>query len=86
MRLVLICMALTGMLVSPALAHTDVGKSNSFASGIAHPLNGTDHILAMVAVGLWGVLAGGRAIWVWPTAFVATIDYVLLKGVVKIFG
>jgi urease accessory protein len=60
MRLTLICMVLTGALVSPALAHTGVGQINSFASGIAHPLNGADHILAMVAVGLWGVLTGGR--------------------------
>ena len=73
MRLILICIALIGALVSPALAHTGVGQTNSFASGIAHPLNGVDHILAMVAIGLWGVLAGGRAIWVWPMTFVATM-------------
>ena len=45
----------------------------SFASGIAHPLHGADHILAMTAVGVWAVLAGGRAIWIWPIAFVATM-------------
>jgi len=60
MRLILICIASTGALVSAALAHTGMEQINSFASGIAHPLNGADHILAMVAVGLWGVLAGGR--------------------------
>jgi urease accessory protein len=32
-----------------------------------------DHILAMVAVGLWSAIAGGRAVWVWPLAFVATM-------------
>jgi len=73
MRLILICIALTGALVSPVLAHTGVGQANSFTSGIAHPLNGLDHILVMITVGLWGVLAGGRAIWVWPTAFVGTM-------------
>jgi len=73
MRLILICIALTGALVSPALAHTVVGQTNSFASGVAHPLHGTDHILVMITVGLWGVLAGGRAIWVWPMAFVGTM-------------
>jgi urease accessory protein len=73
MRLILICVALTGALVSPAFAHTGVGPVDSFAAGIGHPLNGTDHILAMVAVGLWAVLAGGRAIWIWPTSFVATM-------------
>jgi urease accessory protein len=73
MRFILICIVLIGVLVSPVLAHTGVGPHNSFASGIAHPLYGADHILAMLAVGLWGVLAGGRAIWVWPMAFVATM-------------
>jgi urease accessory protein len=73
MRLILICIALSGALVSPALAHTGVGQTNSFASGVAHPLQGADHVLAMLAVGLWAVLAGGRAIWVWPMAFVATM-------------
>jgi urease accessory protein len=73
MRLVLICIALSGALVSPALAHTVVGQTNSFASGVAHPLHGADHILVMITVGLWGVLVGGRAIWVWPMAFVGTM-------------
>jgi urease accessory protein len=73
MRLILICIALTGALVSPAFAHTGVGQTNSFASGIAHPLHGADHILVMITVGLWAVLAGGRAIWVWPIAFVGTM-------------
>src|SRR5580704_18459698 len=73
MRLTLICIALTGALASPAFAHTGVGQTNSFASGIAHPLTGADHILAMVAVGLWAALRGGRAVWVWPMAFVATM-------------
>jgi len=73
MRLILICIALTGAFVSPALGHIGVAQTDSFASGIAHPLHGADHVLAMLAVGLWGVLAGGRAIWVWPMAFVATM-------------
>jgi urease accessory protein len=64
---------LTGALVSPALAHTGVVQINSFASGFAHPLNGTDHILAMIAVGLWAVLAAGRAIWIWPMTFVTAM-------------
>src|SRR4029077_2610731 len=73
MRLILICIALSGALVSPALAHTGVDQANSFTSGIVHPLSGLDHIVAMLAVGLWAVLAGGRAIWVWPMAFVGTM-------------
>jgi hypothetical protein len=58
MRFILICIVLIGVLVSPVLAHTGVGPTNSFVSGIANPLYGADHILVMTAVGLWGVLAG----------------------------
>jgi len=45
----------------------------SFVSGFAHPLHGADHLVAMLTVGIWGALAGGRAIRVWPIAFVATM-------------
>jgi urease accessory protein len=45
----------------------------SFVSGFAHPLHGADHLVAMLAVGISGALAGGRAIRVWPIAFVATM-------------
>src|SRR5262245_2820786 len=45
----------------------------SFVSGFAHPLHGADHLVALPAVGIWGALAGGRAIRVWPIAFVATM-------------
>ena len=45
----------------------------SFVSGFAHPLHGADHLVVMLAVGIWGALAGGRAIRVWPIAFVATM-------------
>jgi urease accessory protein len=44
----------------------------SFLAGFLHPITGIDHILAMLAVGIWSVRAGaGRALWVWPTAFVS---------------
>ena len=66
-------LALSVVFVSPALAHPVAGQVFSFGAGLAHPLTGADHILAMFAVGLWGVLARGRAIWLWPSAFVATM-------------
>jgi urease accessory protein len=46
---------------------------SNFVTGLAHPVSGADHVLAMVAIGLWGVIAGGRALWIWPAAFVAMI-------------
>ena len=61
----------TGCLVSPA--HAAVEPFASFATGFAHPVLGIDHVLAMVTVGVWGVLAGGRALWVWPAVFVSTM-------------
>src|SRR5262249_42088154 len=45
----------------------------SFLSGFVHPLHGADHLVAMLSVGTWGALAGGRAIRIWPIAFVATM-------------
>src|SRR5215813_5865357 len=47
--------------------------ASSFASGLVHPLHGSDHVIAMLAVGVWGAMAGGRAIRVWPIAFVVTM-------------
>jgi urease accessory protein len=62
-------------LVAAGPAHAHVGQSLgfSFASGAAHPFAGFDHLAAMVAVGLWAALAGGRRMWVWPFAFVAAM-------------
>lgn len=58
---------------APAFAHLDPVEHGSFAAGLSHPFFGLDHILAMVAVGLWAALLGGRAAWRVPTAFVGTM-------------
>ena len=58
---------------SPALAHLDPAEHGSFAAGFTHPVFGLDHVLAMIAVGLWAALLGGRAIWTLPTAFVGSM-------------
>ncbi len=55
---------------TPALAHPGLEHVHSMAAGFAHPFSGFDHLLAMVAVGLWAGLNGGRAVWAWPAAFV----------------
>jgi urease accessory protein len=51
------------------LAHNPAGIAGGFASGFLHPLTGIDHILAMVAVGIWGAQLGAPAIWALPVAF-----------------
>ena len=57
----------------PAFAHLDPGEHGSFAAGFSHPLFGLDHILVMIAVGLWAAQQGGRSIWLVPGAFVAAM-------------
>ena len=56
-----------------ALAHTGAEHALSFAAGFRHPFTGFDHMLAMIAVGLWAGLNGGRALWAWPMAFVGVM-------------
>jgi urease accessory protein len=57
----------------PASAHPGHGPMSGFAAGISHPLSGFDHLLAMVAVGLWAGLCGGRREWLWPATFVSSM-------------
>jgi urease accessory protein len=53
---------------SPALSHTG-GDLGGFASGLVHPITGLDHVVAMIAVGLWGGILGAPAIWLLPIVF-----------------
>ncbi|MCL4430910.1 MAG: HupE/UreJ family protein [Epsilonproteobacteria bacterium] len=50
--------------------HTGVGSILGFEAGFSHPIGGADHILAMVAVGLWAAQMGGRSLWAVPLSFV----------------
>jgi urease accessory protein len=52
-----------------AYAHVQQGAAAGFLTGFVHPISGLDHVLAMVAVGLWGAQLGAPAIWVLPVAF-----------------
>ena len=57
--------------LAPALAgaHEEAGQAAGFLAGLVHPVSGLDHVLAMIAVGLWGAVLGLPAIWVLPVAF-----------------
>lgn len=57
--------------IEPVFAHTaGSGEiAGGLTSGFVHPILGFDHLLAMLAVGMWGAQLGGRAIWVLPVAF-----------------
>jgi urease accessory protein len=52
-----------------AFAHPQKGEAVGFLTGFRHPISGLDHVLAMVAVGLWGAQLGSPAIWLLPVAF-----------------
>lgn len=58
---------------APAFAHLNPAEHGSFPAGFSHPLFGADHILAMVAVGLWAFMIGGKAIWAVPASFVGAM-------------
>jgi urease accessory protein len=57
--------------VPVAQAHVLGVHGAGFTAGLAHPFLGADHLLAMIAVGLWAGQMGGRALWGVPLAFVA---------------
>ena len=76
--LVLFCLA------TPALAHEAQGIAGGFASGFLHPIVGWDHVLAMVAVGLWGAFLGAPAIWILPVVFPLVMALGAALGVVGV--
>src|SRR5262252_10884491 len=57
------------IVTTPALAHSENGVAIDFWGGFTHPIFGPDHVIAMVAVGLWGAFLGPPAIWLLPVVF-----------------
>ena len=60
---------LAWLLPAALLAHTRGGEAAGLLAGLSHPVSGLDHVLAMVAVGLWGAQLGPPAVWLLPVAF-----------------
>jgi urease accessory protein len=67
--------AVLGALLAPtaAWAHPGHGEAVGFVQGFVHPVTGLDHVLAMVAVGLFAANLGGRALWAVPASFVSVM-------------
>jgi len=61
-------------------AHAEHGAAAGFLTGLAHPVGGLDHVLAMVAVGLWGAVLGNPAVWLLPIAFPILMAFGGLMG------
>ena len=66
----LLAAAVVAAVSAPALAHVEAGQATGLLSGFLHPISGLDHVLAMVAVGLFAANLGGRALWLVPASFV----------------
>jgi len=81
---ILVLLALVLMLIgAPALAHTG-SVAGGFGGGFAHPLLGPDHVIAMVAVGLWGAFLGAPAIWLLPVVFPLVMAFGGVLGIVGV--
>ncbi|MBI3754719.1 MAG: HupE/UreJ family protein [Deltaproteobacteria bacterium] len=78
-------LAIFTIIFMPSLvyAHTGVGDTTGFTYGLSHPISGIDHILAMVAVGIWAAQTGGRAVWSVPITFVSIM---ILGSILGMFG
>ncbi len=72
------------LIPSLALAHTGIGLHNGWLHGFTHPLSGLDHVLAMIAVGLWAAQMGSRIIWLIPLIFVAVMGLGGLLGIITL--
>jgi urease accessory protein len=82
------CLFAATLLVIPALASAHVGAGivsyGGFINGLVHPVTGLDHVVAMVAVGLWGAILGAPAIWVLPIAFPLIMTFGAVLGVLGV--
>jgi len=67
-----------------AEAHGGHGLTGGFWSGLLHPVTGLDHVIAMVAVGLWGAFLGRPAIWVLPVVFPLVMAFGGALGVLSV--
>ncbi len=72
------------LLMQPAFAHEQAGVGGGLLSGVLHPVTGIDHLIAMVAVGIWGAQLGAPAIWVLPITFPLVMAIGGVLGILRI--
>jgi urease accessory protein len=79
-------LVLVAMLASPStlFAHTRGGEALGLLSGLLHPISGLDHVLAMIAVGLWGAQLGAPAMWLLPVTFPMVMAFGGMLGLMGI--
>jgi len=67
-----------------ASAHVEGGRAEGFLTGLQHPVSGLDHVLAMVAVGLWGAQLGAPAMWLLPVTFPVVMAFGGMLGLLGV--
>ncbi|WP_354066411.1 HupE/UreJ family protein [Devosia sp. 2618] len=83
MRLFL-ALAILVLFPTISFAHTGVGDTAGFFHGFEHPIGGIDHVLAMVAGGVFAFVLGGRALWLVPLSFVTMMVAGFALGVTQV--
>lgn len=81
-RMNLLLISLLIVMPEIALAHAPEGAGGGFVTGFLHPIMGVDHLVAMVAVGLWGAFLGERALWILPIVFPSIMAVGAASGIV----
>jgi urease accessory protein len=74
------------VLLTPAyaFAHVERGQATGLITGLQHPWSGLDHVLAMIAVGLWGAQLGNPALWILPVTFPIVMSMGAMLGLLGI--
>jgi len=72
------------VVAQPAFAHEQAAAGGGLVRGLLHPLSGMDHLIAMVAVGIWGAQLGAPAIWILPITFPMVMAVGGVLGVLRI--
>lgn len=85
-RLVIFGVVIIASILAPGSveAHTEGGLAGGFISGFTHPILGWDHVVAMVAVGMWGAFLGPPAMWLLPVVFPLVMAFGAALGIMGI--
>src|SRR5512147_1713114 len=67
-----------------AFAHVERGQATGFITGLQHPWSGLDHVLAIIAVGIWGAQLGNPAMWLLPVTFPMVMSMGAMMGLLGI--
>jgi urease accessory protein len=82
-RLTLLSLALALAIPEALWAH-EGGAAVGLLNGLKHPVSGMDHVLAMIAVGLWGAQLGAPAVWALPVTFPVVMAFGGMLGLLGV--